>query len=261
MITTFATRMAISCACLVMRMRSTFVDTPSVLLPALLVTEIVLDPITVNVVLDGLVLIAPNVWLCLVVLMVNARFLLNANVNLDGLACFAINPFVRTLVNMVIVPSLGSASKFANTCENQFCNLSISVAILDGPDPIVTSALNCLAALTMASAPNPWSANANPDGLDIFAINPFAVKDAMKPLDTAPNLVNVGVAWDGLDPNVRPAFLTLDVKMGTASNLGNACVLEIIKECFVILNWPLAMNCPIQNSLSTKPAILMYLNF
>ena len=156
---------------------------------------------------------------------------------------------------MVIVPSLGSASKFANTCENQFCNLSISVAILDGPDPIVTSALNCLAALTMASAPNPWSANANPDGLDIFAINPFAVKDAMKPLDTAPNLVNVGVAWDGLDPNVRPVFLTLDVKMGTASNLGNACVLEITKECFVTL------NCPIQTPGSTKPAILKYLNF
>ena len=73
--------------------------------------EIVPDPITVNVLSDGLVLIAPNVSHCLVVSTAIARFHLNANVNLDGLACSVINPFVRILVNMVIVPNLENASK------------------------------------------------------------------------------------------------------------------------------------------------------
>ena len=74
--------------------------------------EIVPDLITVNVLSDGLVLIAPNVWLCLVVSTASARFHLNVNVNLDGPACFVINPFVRILANMVIVPNLENASKF-----------------------------------------------------------------------------------------------------------------------------------------------------
>ena len=54
---------------------------------------------------------------------------------------------------------------------------------------------------------------------------------------------------------MRRVFLTLDVKMGTVSNLGNASVLEIIKECFVTL------NCLIHTPLTKKPVILKYLNF
>ena len=115
-------------------------------------------------------------------------------------------------------------------------NLFVSVAILDGMGPIVTNVSNCLAVLIMVFAPNPWNVNANPDGLVIFAINPFVVKDAMKPLDIVPNLVSVGVAWDGLGLIVRLVFLTPDAKMDSVSNLGNVNVLEVIKDGCVIQN-------------------------
>ena len=79
---------------------------------------------------------------------------------------------------------------------------------------------------TMAFVPNQWNANANLAGLDTFATNQFAAQDVMKPLDFVPNLMNAGAAWDGLDPIARPVCLTLDVKMDSASSLGNASVLE-----------------------------------
>ena len=41
-----------------------------------------------------------------------AKPLSSANVNLDGLGCFAINLFARTLVSMVIAAYLENASKF-----------------------------------------------------------------------------------------------------------------------------------------------------
>ena len=133
-------------------------------------------------------------------------------------------------------------------------NLFVSVAIRDGMGPIVTNASNCQAALIMVSVPNPWNVNASPDGLDIFAINPFVVKDAMKPLDIVPNLVSVGVAWDGLDLTVRLVFLTPDAKMDSVNNLGNANVLEVIKEDCVIQN-------RIPTNILTKLGILMSLKF
>ena len=80
----------------------------------------------------------------------------------------------------------------------------------------------------MATAQSPWNANANLVGLDTFATNPFVVQDVMKPLDFAPNLVNVGVVWDGLDLNARLACLTLAAKMDSANNLGNVNVLVIM---------------------------------
>lgn len=73
--------------------------------------------------LDGHILIAPNVFAYLDVSMATAKRPLSANVNLDGLECFVINPFVKKVVNMVIVASQ----------ENAF-------AIQDGLDPIVTNA-------------------------------------------------------------------------------------------------------------------------
>ena len=121
-------------------------------------------------------------------------------------------------------------------------------------DPIVTNASNCRAALIMVFVPNPWNVNASPDGLVIFAINPFVVKDAMKPLDIVPNLVSVGVAWDGLDLIVRLVFLTPDAKMDSVNNLGNANVLEVIKEDCVIQN-------RIPTNILTKLGILMSLKF
>ena len=74
--------------------------------------EIVPDPITVSVALAGLGPIAPNVCVCRDVSMGTAKPLLSANVNLDGLECFAINLFARTLVSMVIAAYLANASKF-----------------------------------------------------------------------------------------------------------------------------------------------------
>ena len=50
----------------------------------------------------------------------------------------------------------------------------------------------------------------------------------MRPQDFAPNLVNVGVVWDGLDLNARLVCLTLAAKMDSANNLGNVNVLEIM---------------------------------
>ena len=74
--------------------------------------EIVPDPITVSVGLAGLGPIALNVYACRDVSMGTAKPLLSANVNLDGLECFAINLFARTLVSMVIAAYLANASKF-----------------------------------------------------------------------------------------------------------------------------------------------------
>lgn len=73
--------------------------------------------------LDILVLIAPNVCAYLDVSMDTAKLHLSANVKLDGLECFVINPFAKKVVNMVIV---------ANQ-ENAY-------AIQDGMDPTVTNA-------------------------------------------------------------------------------------------------------------------------
>ena len=92
----------------------------------------------------------------------------------------------------------------------------------------MTNASNFLAAPTMASALNQWNANANLVGLDTFVTNPFVVQDVMRPQDFAPNLVNVGVVWDGLDLNARLVCLTLAAKMDSANNLGNVNVLEIM---------------------------------
>lgn len=73
--------------------------------------------------LDILVLIAPNVCAYLDVSMDTAKLHLSANVKLDGLECFVINPFAKKVVNMVIVANL----------ENAY-------VIQDGLDPIVTNA-------------------------------------------------------------------------------------------------------------------------
>jgi len=77
----------------------------------------------VSVGLGILALIAPNVCAYLDVSMDTAKLLLSANVKLDGLECFVINPFAKKVVNMVTV---------ANQ-ENAY-------AIRDGLDLIVTNA-------------------------------------------------------------------------------------------------------------------------